>query len=100
MDSGGLGTEEDSKHVSEVLHLLNAAKGLVGLNWNLNKYSSPALKTYELVESVGVQNGTTGAGGVVWKAKDGSAGLPEEELGRTEIRLLKRSVDMASKLQG
>ncbi|TVY37155.1 hypothetical protein LSUB1_G005997 [Lachnellula subtilissima] len=98
MNSRGIGTEEDSKHVSEVSHLLNAAKGLVGVNWNLNKYSSAALKNYELVESVGVQNGTTGAGGVVWKAKDGGEGLPEEELGRTEIRLLKRSVDMASKL--
>ncbi|TVY57918.1 Uncharacterized protein LCER1_G001167 [Lachnellula cervina] len=96
MDSGGLGTEEDSKHVSEVSHLLNAVKGLVGLT--SNKYSSAALKNYELVESAGVKSEATGASGVIWRAKDGGEGLPEEELGETEVRFLKRSVDTASKV--
>ncbi|TVY93792.1 Uncharacterized protein LAWI1_G000955 [Lachnellula willkommii] len=96
MDSGGLGTEEDSKHVSEVSHLLNAVKGLVGLT--SSKYSSAALKNYDLVESAGVKSEATRASGVAWRARDGGEGLPEEELGRTEVRLLKRSVDVAGKV--
>lgn len=63
------------------------------------KYSSAALKNYELVQSPSVKSETdhagTGSSGVYWKGKDGLGSLPEDSLGRTEIRLLKRSVETA-----
>jgi hypothetical protein len=96
MDSGGPGLEAESKHTSEVSHL-KTAKNLVGLT--SGEYSSAALKNYELVKSRRVQNeqdhARTGPSGVYWKAKDGLESLPEDTLGRTEVRLLKRSVELA-----
>jgi hypothetical protein len=97
MNMGGLNTEEDPEHTSEVTHLLNKAKRLVGLT--STQYSSAALKNYELVQTSDTKNKKDHARGgpsvAYWKAKDGGASLPEDTLGRTEIRLLKRSVELA-----
>ncbi|TVY83472.1 Uncharacterized protein LSUE1_G002421 [Lachnellula suecica] len=97
IDGGGRGTDEDTEHSSEVLHLLNKAGQILGLT--SAQYSSAALSNYELVRPLSVKNETdharAGPSGVYWKAKDGLESLPEAELGRTEIRLLKRSVEMA-----
>jgi hypothetical protein len=97
MNTGGLNTEEDPEHTSEVTHLLNKAKKLVGLT--SAQYSSAALKNYELVQSSDVKRqkdlAKAGSSGAYWKAKDGGESLPEATLGRTEIRLLKRSIELA-----
>jgi len=97
MNLGGLGTEEDSKHSSEVTHLLNMAKQLVGLT--SAQYSSAALRSFELIQSSDAKDEKDHAKGgpsvAYWKARDGGASLPEDTLGRTEMRLLKRSIELA-----
>jgi len=97
IDSGGPGPEDDSEHTSEVSRLLKRAKNFVGLA--PDTYSSAALKNYELVQSPSVQNeinhARTGPSGVYWMAKDGLQPLPEDTLGRTEVRLLRRSGELA-----
>lgn len=99
IDDGGLGTEEDPD-TSEVAKVLKLARMTIG--WHsavasTGKYNSPALSNYELVQSTSVQRESdhSGAGnsGVIWKAKDGLESLPEANLGRTEIRMLRRSVE-------
>jgi len=42
-------------------------------------------------------HGKQRVGGVVWKAKDGGDNLPEDTLGKTEIRLYERSLQVLSK---
>lgn len=60
------------------------------------KYDSPALANFRLVEApalkMEVNHSSAGYSGVVWKGLDGKGDLKEDTLGRTEIRLLKRSM--------
>jgi hypothetical protein len=105
MDNGGLGTEEDPD-TSEVTKILSTVKNAVGLQTGVQagtlKYNSAALSNYELSQPASVEveedHSKEGNSGVFWKAKDGLAPLPEAELGRTEIRLLQRSVETAAKV--
>ncbi|KAH8668187.1 hypothetical protein BGZ60DRAFT_408772 [Tricladium varicosporioides] len=65
------------------------------------KYESAALKNYVLVQPISVQKETDhareGNNGVYWKAKDELGDLLEEPLLKTEIRLLKRSIQISGK---
>jgi len=95
MEDGGLGVEE-KPGVTIMAKVVDGVKKFAGLP---GKYKSPALKNYELVVPVGIKgekdHAVAGKSGVVYKAKDGLENLDEAELGKTEIRLLKRSVETA-----
>lgn len=98
IDGGGKGPEvmADSSAVERAFSLVKKAAGLhPASKVEEASYKSPALAGLELVEPPAVRverdHATAGASGVFWKIKDGTA-LPEDVLGETEIRLLKRSV--------
>jgi hypothetical protein len=103
IDADGPGIEE-LVPTSTAAKIFNLVKEQVGIHAQVKKelatYVSPALQNYELVQgpSVKVEVNHSGAGpsGVYWKGKDGLGDLPEDTLGRTEIRLLKRSVEITS----
>ena len=105
MDAGGPGMEELASN-STVGNIINLVKMQVGINSQVKKelasYNSPALVKYELEQApsmkVEVDHASAGSSGVYWKGKDGLGDLPEDTLGATEIRLLKRSVE--TKTQG
>ncbi|CAL3966601.1 unnamed protein product [Diplocarpon coronariae] len=98
IDGGGRGPGEPAG--STVGHLLNAVKQAAGLHPDATPggrfYQSPALSNYTLVEPVAVKAASDdpalGVSGVYWKAGDGLGDLPEDTLGSTEIRLLRRSL--------
>ena len=103
IDGGGLGTEEDPD-TSKTTKVLSKVKKVAGVhkddqNFAPNPYNSPSLSNYQLVQSPAVRmevdHSGKGPSPVIWKAKDGLESLPEDQLGRTEIRLLKRSVETA-----
>ena len=88
IDGGGPGLEEDGSS-TEISRFLNAAKKALHL---IGVYNPPALKDYTLVQSQAVktEKGYSGEpSGVIWKNKDGKV-LPEDILGQTEIRMLRR----------
>lgn len=93
IDGGGVGQEEhgNSTKTSMLFDLAKKSFGLTGV------YDPPALRGYACVETVEVKmeaDHTAVESGAVWKAKGGKGkDLPEDTLGRTEIRLLKRSID-------
>jgi hypothetical protein len=99
IDGGGPGIEE-LVPTSTTGKIFNLLKEQVGIHAQVLKelatYVSPALQNYELVQApnvkVEVDHSGAGPSGVYWKGKDGLGDLPEDTLGRTEIRLLKRSV--------
>lgn len=97
IDGGGFGQEEHG-HGYETMSakLLDLAKHAIGLT---GIYKPAALKDYTCVETAMVKaekDHTAVESGVVWKAKGGvGMNLPEDTLGRTEIRLLKRSLENA-----
>jgi len=103
IDADGPGIEE-LVPTSTAAKMINLVKEQVGIHAQVKKelatYVSPALQNYELVQgpSVKVEVDHSGAGpsGVYWKGKDGLGDLPEDTLGKTEIRLLKRSVEITS----
>ena len=105
MDAGGPGMEELASN-STVGNIINLVKMQVGTNSQVKKelasYNSPALVKYKLEQApsvkVEVDHASAGSSGVYWKGKDGLGDLPEDTLGATEIRLLKRSVE--TKTQG
>jgi hypothetical protein len=94
IDGGGLGQEEhgDKTKTNKLLDLAKKTLHLTGV------YQPDALKDYVCVESPQVKSEkdhSAVSSGVVWRAKDGSGReLPEDTLGATEIRLMKRSVNM------
>lgn len=92
IDEHGPGTEE-APSTSVVGKLFDALKHL-WRSGQMEVYDSKALSNYQLVQSKEVQNGNSGQLGeeVVWKAKDGLGDLNEDKLGRTEVRLLERSL--------
>jgi hypothetical protein len=96
VQEGGLGVEDEESKTG-VAGILGGVKKLVGLP---GKYQSEALKGFDLVLPSTLQGqkdyDKEGKSGVVWKARDGLDDLPEADLGRTEIRLLKRSVETAN----
>jgi hypothetical protein len=101
IDGGGLGTEEDpdSSETAKILSLVKKVAGLHAHDRNVapNTYNSPSLSNYQLIQSPAVHrevdHSEKGPSGVIWKARDGLQSLLEDELGRTEIRLLRRSVE-------
>lgn len=110
IDAGGPGTES-APNISEVAKLFNAVRKATGLHPDVHndapaKYKSPALSNYELMQTDEVRNESeskharAGSSGVYWRAMDGGEGLPEEELGATEIRLLKRSLERGKAVKG
>ncbi|KAF4632833.1 hypothetical protein G7Y89_g5295 [Cudoniella acicularis] len=88
----------NSSFTTEIESLLQRAKGLVGIA-PATGYKSAALANYELVQPLSVKTETdharVGPSGVFWKDKKGNVNIPEDTLGRTELRLLKRSVAMS-----
>jgi hypothetical protein len=103
IDAGGPGIEELAP-TSTVGKLVSIVKQQVGIHSVVKKelasYVSPALTNYELREApsvkVEVDHAYEESRGVFWKGKDGLGDLPEDTLGRTELRLLKRSVETKS----
>jgi hypothetical protein len=95
IDGGGLGQEEhsDQTKTNKLFDLAKKALHLTGV------YNPEALKDFQCVESPQVKTETDHSAvssGVVWRAKDGSGReLPEDTLGATEIRLLRRSINNA-----
>jgi hypothetical protein len=67
----------------------------------LSDTSKNALKNYELVSPRTEQKETGDSAeppvGVCWRAKDKLEPLPEDTLGRTELRLLRRSLETAKR---
>jgi hypothetical protein len=103
IDAGGPGIEELAT-TSAAGKIFNLVKEQVGIHSQVKKelatYVSSALTNYELQQApsvkVEVDHAYAGSGGVFWKGKDGFGDLPEDTLGRTEIRLLQRSVERKS----
>jgi len=101
IDAGGPGIEELVKN-STTGKILDLVKEEVGLHAQvkaeLAKYVSQALTNYELVQApnvkVEVDHSGAGPSAVIWRGKDGLGDLPEDVLGGTEIRMLKRSVEV------
>ncbi|TAQ84258.1 hypothetical protein B7494_g7413 [Chlorociboria aeruginascens] len=91
IDGGGLGEEGDEDN-SGIAVIARRFKKMVG--WNVNdhvgKYASAALKNYV------PPTGPLDASGLVWESKDGLGSLPEEALGKLELRLLQRSIASAA----
>jgi hypothetical protein len=93
---------------SSIGNIFNLLKEQVGIHAQVKKelatYVSPALANYELNQApsvkVEVDHAYAGSSGVFWKGKDGLGDLPEDTLGRTEIRLLKRSVETKAQSNG
>jgi hypothetical protein len=93
---------------STIGNIFNLVKAQVGINAQVKKelpsYVSPALANYELEQApsvkVEVDHSSAGSSGVYWKGKDGLGDLPEDTLGATEIRLLKRSVEIGAQGHG
>ncbi|KAH7342789.1 hypothetical protein BKA65DRAFT_504778 [Rhexocercosporidium sp. MPI-PUGE-AT-0058] len=98
IDGGGKGPEEnvDDTVLEKALTLVKKAAGFHPDNTEEGKfYKSPALSNFTLVEPPAVKSSKDASGpaaGVYWKGIDGLGDLPEDGLGKTEIRLLKRSV--------
>ena len=101
MDDGGPGMEELATK-STISEIFNVVKEEAGIEAEAKKkelptYVSPALKKYNLKQpasvKIEVDHAYAGSSGVYWKGLDGKGDLPEDTLGRTEIRMLKRSVE-------
>ncbi|PBP27522.1 hypothetical protein BUE80_DR001726 [Diplocarpon rosae] len=99
LDGGGRGPEEPvgSTVVDKLFHAVKQAAGLhPDRTAEGRSYQSPALSNYTLVEPVAVK--TTSAqmalsdSEVSWRGRDGLGDLPEDRLGSTEMRLLRKSV--------
>lgn len=93
IDGGGLGEEEHGDKTKTTNKLIDLAKKKFHLT---GVYKPEALKDYTIVESPQVKaekDHSAVSSGVVWQAKDGRS-LPEDTLGATEIRLLKRYVGL------
>lgn len=103
IEEHGPGTEEQPDVCSKIIQLWNLAKKAAGINLALKPvpkiYQSAALKAYDLVHpgTLHRENGASekAPDGVYWRAKDALQSLPEDTLGRTEIRLLRRSIGNA-----
>ncbi|KAH6724128.1 hypothetical protein BKA61DRAFT_664832 [Leptodontidium sp. MPI-SDFR-AT-0119] len=98
IDGGGKGPEEnvDDTVLEKAFTLVKKAAGFHPDNTEEGKfYKSPALNNFTLVEPPAVKGAKDDSGpaaGVYWKGVDGLGDLPEDGLGKTEIRLLRRSV--------
>lgn len=102
IDGGGKGPEE-LVGATQLDRFVSAAKNAVGIVADSTEeaayYQSPALSNYTLVEPVSLKTSGNAAAAVpakavFWKAKDGKGDLPEDVMGETEIRLLKRSLNV------
>jgi hypothetical protein len=84
---------DDQTKTNKLFDVAKKALHLTGV------YNPEALKDFQCVESPQVKTETDHSAvssGVVWRAKDGSGReLPEDTLGATEIRLLRRSINNA-----
>jgi len=102
MNDQGLNTEEDPD-TSLLGKLASAVKHVVSRDGVLD-YRSAALSNFTLVQSHAMKverdQSKQWSRVVLWKAKDGLESLPEDTLGRTEIRMLERSVNRARKFMG
>ena len=96
--NGGGKDTEDNSDTSKVVKVVDWIKGAAGF-WPTETYVCEALANYELTQAAStkteVDHSAKSAGDVIWKAKDGLEPLFEDELGRTEIRMLQRSVETA-----
>lgn len=98
MDGGGKGPEEntDDNVLEKAFTLVKKAAGFHPDNTQEGEfYKSPALSKFTLVEPPALKNAKDASGsaaGVYWRGDDGLGDLPEDVLGKTEVRLLKRSV--------
>lgn len=118
IDGGGLGPEDDPLSTTG-----KVITGMVGGIMKLKEkfvhtnppppprdpipagpYQSAALTNYQLQQSESVRtevdHSTPGPADVFWKAKAKDGGLPEDQLGRTEIRMLQRSIATAKAFSG
>jgi hypothetical protein len=100
IDTGGPGIEElvPNSTIGNIFNLVEEQAGIhAQVKKELATYVSPALANYELKQApsvkVEVDHAYAGSSGVLWKGKDGLGDLPEDTLGKTEIRLLKRSAE-------
>lgn len=97
INSGGRDTEDNSD-TSNVVKVVDWVKGATGHRPG-ETYVCEALVNYDLVQTEinkkELDHTGKGRSDVVWKAKDGLEPLYEDELGQTEIRLLKRSIETA-----
>jgi hypothetical protein len=110
IDGGGLGTEDDppnttAKVVNGVTagvmkfkeKFLNSSTPPPKPVGPPSAYNPPALSHYQLQQSdtvrMEVDHANSGPAEVYWRSRNG--GLPEDELGRTEIRMLRRSLAAA-----
>jgi hypothetical protein len=90
IDGHGLGLEEHGSP-TKLNKLLDFAKKTLHLT---GVYNPPALKDYQLIQTAAVKaekDHSGGPSGVIWQGKNGRV-LPEDTLGETELRLLKRSM--------
>jgi hypothetical protein len=108
IDGGGPGIEELATN-STVSKIVDIAEEEAGIEAEAKKkelatYVSPALATFVLKETPSVKgevdHAYAGSSGVIWKGLDGKGDLPEDTLGNTEIRMLKRSVDNINQSNG
>jgi hypothetical protein len=106
IDGGGPGLQELAT-TSTTAKVFEFVKEQVGINAQVMKelptYVSPALANYELEQApnveVEVDQASSGSSGAYWTGKDGLGNLPEDMLGRTEIRLWQRSVETKAQLE-
>jgi hypothetical protein len=110
IEGHGLGIEEepDTSYATEALNEVervlpgrHSAPHTKPPQTYLSDTLKNALKNYELVDSR-TEKGETGdsaapPAGVYWKAKDKLEPLPEDTLGKTELRLLRRSLGTAKR---
>ncbi|KAL2075658.1 hypothetical protein VTL71DRAFT_601 [Oculimacula yallundae] len=100
IDGGGKGPEEnvDDTVLEKALTLVKKAAGFHPDTTEEGAfYKSPALSKFTLVTPPALKTAQDPSGpavGVYWKGNDGLGDLPEDTLGKTEIRLLKRSVSI------
>jgi hypothetical protein len=110
IEGHGLGIEEepDTSYATEALNEVervlpgrHSAPHTKPPQTYLSDTLKNALKNYELVDSR-TEKGETGdsaapPAGVYWRAKDKLEPLPEDTLGKTELRLLRRSLGTAKR---
>lgn len=95
INSGGKDTEGNAD-TSNVVKVVDWVKDATG-HGQTKTYVCEALANFELTQPESLKTETDHSSrarsAVVWKAKDGGDPLYEDEMGETEVRMLKRSVE-------